>query len=269
MNSRPSNADLVKLCYEWRGPRVENLRKLCDKNGCFGELAHFIGRLGAHWSSTRTIVDAALRLPSLRRISGIEFAPAQPVEQVNIPADKLDPGALVRNICKKIAHQNPTVGTALYQEWAKVDDLDMNQQDGIRARMVKENPIVTRVHAELVLTDLFSRRGFEFVGSDRYVGCSKPACYFCWNWIDLHHKVFVRPASHNKVILGCRGPDSGLNGNGRRVQEEMYKKMIREVERAIEYHIRERARQLGSIRSHHMSSEGSSRVASTAAGVAV
>lgn len=64
-----------------------------------------------------------------------------------------------------------------------------------------------------------------FVGDDKYIGCSKPACYFCFNWLSLHHHTYVRPATHNKIIVGCRGPDNDVNNSGAAVLTDMYRKL--------------------------------------------
>jgi hypothetical protein len=43
--------------------------------------------------------------------------------------------------------------------------------------------VITRVHAELLIVDFFSRKKLEFVDGDKYVGCSKPACLIAPWWI--------------------------------------------------------------------------------------
>jgi hypothetical protein len=67
-------------------------------------------------------------------------------------------------------------------------------------------------------------------------GCSKGACYFCNKWIVLHYKGLVNPASHDKVILGRRGLDAGLN-NARAMY---YGSMLRKMTGAIEQDINHR-----------------------------
>jgi hypothetical protein len=80
-------------------------------------------------------------------------------------------------------------------------------------RLKNDNTIVTRVHAEIIVADLFSRRNWLFVDDDKYIGCSKGACFCCASYLDLHHFGFVKPASHNEVILGWRGPNAKPLGN--------------------------------------------------------
>ncbi|KAJ6144550.1 hypothetical protein N7470_008445 [Penicillium chermesinum] len=131
------------------------------------------------------------------------------------------------------------------------------------SKLVQTSAFVTRVHAELQIVDYFSRKRLEFIEDDKYVGCSKPACYFCHLWIRLHPGGFEVPASHKKVILGCRGPDidvaEDVNGNGARIRRDQYKRLTREIIRDIEeqVHIEQFLN-----RCQHLSSDGSSRAPS-------
>jgi len=82
--------------------------------------------------------------------------------------------------------------------------------DGGLLRGVKDKcSFSTRVHAELLLLDLFQEHGFDFVADDRYIGCSKPACYCCFNYISALREGFSlsMPACHNNLHLPWRAPD--------------------------------------------------------------
>jgi hypothetical protein len=83
-----------------------------------------------------------------------------------------------------------------------------------------------RVHAELILLDLFWTQHFEFVGHDKYIGCSKPACHnnvwLKWKAPEIYdHKetqhinnreeILQKMAGKIRVdvlaqIIECRGP---------------------------------------------------------------
>ena len=123
--------------------------------------------------------------------------------------------------------------------------------------------IETRVHAELLLVDLFSRRNFAFENDDRYIGCSKGACYYCASYIKVHHKTFVRPATHNKIILGCRGPEANpaldKAGKGEQILLKMEQKMNWQLEQDI---LESVGRPLQRIGFQHLSTNGSSRTSS-------
>jgi hypothetical protein len=64
-----------------------------------------------------------------------------------------------------------------------------------------------KVHAELILLDMFWTENLEFVGQDRYIGCSKAACYCCYHYMKEHPGNFFLPACHNNVHLKWKAPD--------------------------------------------------------------
>jgi hypothetical protein len=85
------------------------------------------------------------------------------------------------------------------------------------------------VHAELLLVDLFYWKQFDFLDDDAYIGCSKPACYNCFQYILAHPENFALPACHNKLYLTWRTPDI-LEDNvspttGSRIREGITNKM--------------------------------------------
>ncbi|KAL4900922.1 hypothetical protein BDW74DRAFT_182251 [Aspergillus multicolor] len=130
-------------------------------------------------------------------------------------------------------------------------------------RLERNKTIVTRVHAELQIVDYFSRKKLESVDDDKYVGCSKPACYFCYLWIKYHRGGFVIAAAHKKIILGCRGPGVDVtedpNGNGANIRKGLYELLTREVVRDIEEQVRSEG---VTSAPRHLSSNGSSRALS-------
>jgi hypothetical protein len=66
----------------------------------------------------------------------------------------------------------------------------------------------TRVHAELLILDHFEQNGCLFLdGNDKYIGCSKPACYLCHAYIKFHPGNYVIPPSHQKLYTIWRLPD--------------------------------------------------------------
>jgi hypothetical protein len=223
----------------------------CRKE-CYFELAHYIGRLGAHRQAVQVVIAAWMRVPSIRRIGDIRLEPPGPPRTVELPKESLIPYSILKEICR----EQKLVPHEARRYLHSFTDLDffMEEKDGLRARMQKKNSFETLVHAELLLVDRFSRDNIKFVEQDKYIGCSKGACYFCYHWIDLHHKGFVTPASHNKVFLGCRGPNENLNDNGARLYANMLGKMKSAVEQDILRQIDSRS----TIRFQHASTNGSS-----------
>lgn len=64
-----------------------------------------------------------------------------------------------------------------------------------------------RVHAELTILDKFWTEELQFFDGDRYIGCSKPACFCCLHYIQAHPGRFVIPPSHNNNYINWKPPD--------------------------------------------------------------
>jgi len=104
-------------------------------------------------------------------------------------------------------------------------DHDLTSGNSIRSSLVSRKAIPTRLHAELQIASRFSRdKHGLFVDGDRYIGCGKPACYYCYDWICFLRHLYVPPATHHRIIPCCRGPDNDINEAGVAVPEDMYKK---------------------------------------------
>jgi hypothetical protein len=92
-----------------------------------------------------------------------------------------------------------------YQE--ALETLERTSNGALVGRLQQECFFKTRVHAELLLVDLFYWHRFEFLDDDPYIGCSKPACFNCFQYMLFHPGNFVLPACHNKLYLAWRTPD--------------------------------------------------------------
>ena len=196
-----THVDIVDLCYARRGAEVDEIRRRSkDPADDFSRLAHYIGRLGATRSSVNTVIRAIIKVPALRKISCIRTVPALEPREVAIDQEYMSPYEIVRVICQESTSQNPIqIQSALHA----IVDLDFPLNSKIRTGLASRKRIVTRVHAELQLADRFSRDQYmEFVDNDKYIGCSKPACYFCYNWLCNHKHRYILPATHSKIIAG-------------------------------------------------------------------
>ena len=92
-----------------------------------------------------------------------------------------------------------------YQE--ALETLERTSNGALLGRLQQECCVKTQIHAELLLVDLFYWQQFEFLDDDLYIGCSKPACFNCFQYILARPGNFVLPASHNKLYLAWRTPD--------------------------------------------------------------
>jgi hypothetical protein len=96
--------------------------------------------------------------------------------------------------------------TIRYQEALATMDAKFHFQDRLQAQF-QDKDFRPRVHAELNLLEYFYTERLPFVEDDRFIACSKPACYCCYHYISLHPGGFVRPSSHGVRYLSWRPPD--------------------------------------------------------------
>jgi len=179
---------------------------------------------------------------------------------VTIDQEYKSPYEIVWAICKESTSQNPMqIEDALHA----MVHLDSPVNGEIREGLASRKSIVTRVHAELQVADRFSRDQYmEFVEGDKYIGCSKPACYFCYNWLCSHRHQYTPPATHHKIIPGCRGPDSNINEAGAVILKEMYGKICSVLDQDILNFLISSEHGDTHRRRQYMSTEGSSRAPS-------
>lgn len=178
-----------------------------DEQSAFKSLRHYIGRLGEHLPAARNLVSAALRMPHLldnfrimaQRSSYSLRSPLAPerMDLHGIIGRAFQDEDDIANYCVLISSMNETTSGGLLS--------------GIKDRC----SFSTRVHVELLLVDLFQEHGFDFVADDRYIGCSKPACYCCYYYISAlrggfslsSRSLLSMPACHNNLYLPWRAPD--------------------------------------------------------------
>jgi hypothetical protein len=169
----------------------------------FAEVRHYVGRLASHVMAVRILVSAARRLPRLFLDPEIEVVH---YERISI----LPPELRNKTTLKEIAHRMISNDEPLLleiQRRLQVLDQAMDIERIVRVEYDKKN-FKPRVHAELMLLEHFYRNRLDFVENDRYIGCSKPACYCCSLYIRSHPGQFVEPASHQKIYLNWMPPTS-------------------------------------------------------------
>ncbi|KAF1829577.1 hypothetical protein BDW02DRAFT_592514 [Decorospora gaudefroyi] len=247
----------VDLCYDMRSEEINHIKAYSSKtDDDFEKLAHYTWRIGATRAAANIVVEAMLALPSLRRISHIRRVDEPVVVQKTLHATCTSPHKLLHRIFTDSASRNPL---SFQQPFHRLYELDPPLTRPIHTVMTASENIVTRVHAELQIADTFSRaQDIKFVDNDKYIGCSKPACYFCYTWLCNHKHRYVEPATHYKVIPGCRGPDHDLNESGAGVMVEMYGRVSRQVGQDI----LEFLQRSGESRVQYMSTDAGSRAPS-------
>lgn len=217
----------IDVCFDMRSVEIGHIKEFSSQlEDDFANLAHYIWRLGATRSAANTVVESMRKVPSLYQITEVRRVPApQPKEKI-LDANCLSPHEILHNIVADATSRQPL---EMQNAFLRLLELDSPVERPLYNRIASKSEVITRVHAELQIVDTFSRAGYHFVADDKYIGCSKPACYFCHSWLVEHHHGYVAPATHWKIIPGCRGPDSSLNESGARIMLQMYNKIGKQI----------------------------------------
>jgi hypothetical protein len=211
--------NFMAKCYEAdRDPDLQVMLRTCTSDNIFAHMrfAHCIYRFGTHIQATKTIVKAARKLEALRQIDEIRYqTPSFPIlKHVRLDRSDLDPNKIVRAASSRSAvEQERNIQAFRRQDVFKKFKKRMAAHGNLKS-VGDQFELVVRVHAELQLLHLFGSNNWRFYNNDRYIGCSKGACYFCYQYFSSHYfdeggeQVRpVVPATHNTVIPGVCVPN--------------------------------------------------------------
>ncbi|KAH7380313.1 hypothetical protein DE146DRAFT_292685 [Phaeosphaeria sp. MPI-PUGE-AT-0046c] len=248
----------IDVCFVMRDAQVGHIKKFSSHpDDDFAKLAHYVWRMGATRSAANTVVDSMRTVPSLYQITEIRLVSASQVEQKILDPTCIFPHEILHGIVTEAASRQPL---EIHNAFTRLLELDAPVERPIFNKIAAKTNVITRVHAELQIVDTFSRHRWAFVADDKYIGCSKPACYFCYNWLVEHHYEYVAPKTHHKIIPGCRGPDGSLNEAGAKKILQMY----HNIGKQIGQDILEFLGQGGELRRQYMSTQAPSTAVSSA-----
>ncbi|OAX85471.1 hypothetical protein ACJ72_00150 [Emergomyces africanus] len=176
----------------------------------FGRLRHYIGRLAHHIRAVNTLVSNASKLKhifdcySVRAITTPARAEClPPIDEDDLRQKILLDKVLVRMLPAKCPELE------FYQQ--KLRKMDETTQLLSRFLAPYRNlNIRPRVHAEIQVLEFFHAKALRFQDSDRYIACSKSACYCCKLYFRHHPGKFEEPRSHCKIYLNWRPPDVNI-----------------------------------------------------------
>lgn len=221
----------IDVCFNMRDTELGSIKSFSSApEDDFAELAHYVWRMGAPRSAANTVVESMRTVPSLYQITETRRVSASQAEQRTLDPTCVSPHEILHGIVTDTASRQPL---EIQNAFTRPFELDPPVERSIHNKIAAKTNVVTRIHAELQIVDTFSRARYAFVADDKYVGCSKPACYFCYNWLLEHHHRYVTPATHYKIITGCRGPDRALNESGAVKLLQMYNKIGKQIGRDV------------------------------------
>ncbi|KAL5044623.1 hypothetical protein BDW71DRAFT_185879 [Aspergillus fruticulosus] len=122
-----------------------------------------------------------------------------------------------------------------------------------------------RVHAEILLIDYFDKFGGDFFDNeDKYIGCSKPACYLCYQYIREHPANYTLPPTHQKLYHSWSLPIVRANDHNYAERLGRHKRFLHKVTDTLRSDLRNEVQRQVAPRKHHAdSTAGTSSIADT------
>ena len=195
---------LVQQCFKVRKMipfgRISRLAEGGQSKSKFRDLRHYIGRLGEHVKSAKILVTAALRMPYLLENFEIRVCRSSRYNPSPLSPTSID----LDGIVGRAFH-----GENIDRYRASLSSMNRIFEGNLWQLVKDRCSFSTRVHAELLFVNHFQEHQYAFVADDRYIGCSKPACYCCYHYISALRQGFnlSMPACHNNLYLAWRAPD--------------------------------------------------------------
>ncbi|KAI1845549.1 hypothetical protein JX266_008407 [Neoarthrinium moseri] len=204
-----------------------------DRKSPFLRVKHYIGRL-SHYP--RVVMRLIEELPLVEELVSFHIrVESIPVSKCAIPPP-VDNLTTLNGICNRMVHDQT-------DPWLPELKIEFERY-GMLQRILKsqEDPIVPRVHAEIQVLDFFYSQGLKWAYGNKFVGCSKSACFCCQLYFRYHPARPIELQSHRKIWLAW-GPISlemGANDPGFVQQREILQKIIHEIRKDILNQIQDR-----------------------------
>lgn len=169
--------------------------------GCWQLLRHYIGRLGSWWKAALIVTVAADDLRHVLRNATVHMIPLGFI-------DKRQQTTTTRSLDEVLRSLIPASSSAQLE--AARHALQNRSGADANERFVERLQCQRKTlccHAEAAILAHFHRRKIRFVASLPYIGCSKPSCFCCKLYADLHPLRTIPRESHGntwvKWVLPC------------------------------------------------------------------
>ncbi|KAH8706056.1 hypothetical protein BGW36DRAFT_286171 [Talaromyces proteolyticus] len=243
--------EIMSVCMKCRihFPTLSGLsRRETDQHQPVTRTKHFIGRLAIYQKSIQTLLDVALDIPQL-----LENCQLRICESSRHLPSPLNPKA---STLDGVVHR-------MFPEFTSTEvrrDLErLNIFGNLHEQLSRACTFKTRVHAELLLIEKSRSNGWEFVAGDKYIGCSKPACFCCYHYINSLPERYSISGCHNKIYTHWRAPDLTIQDlKAAKIREDALNAVVAKLRTEVRRCIDERPVK---IRPHYDSITGSTSVA--------
>ncbi|KEF61551.1 uncharacterized protein A1O9_03118 [Exophiala aquamarina CBS 119918] len=170
----------------------------------FRAAKHYIGRIAAHVKNVKVLLAAAQRLPQL--VLKPEIIPIKNPPSIVLPAPRGSSLKLDSIANRMVPSSQSQLLSELRSSLQTLDRL-FSIENTFRRAYLEKNPRA-RVHAELIVLEYFYERSatLEHWDNDRFIGCSKPACYCCSLYFQEHPADVEPPSTHQRIYLNWLPP---------------------------------------------------------------
>lgn len=167
----------------------------------FQEVRHYIGRLSDHVRAPKHVIEDALKLPSIFEVYEVARVPQMP----NIDAPKADALTTPEGILNRMGAFRNEDTRREYEEY--LSSMNLKWELGRRILEQYDQPsFKPRVHAEIQVLEHFYQNDIKFADDDRYIGCSKLACFCCSLYFRHHPMSMVELDAHYNIWLNWGPP---------------------------------------------------------------
>ncbi|KAK6535740.1 hypothetical protein TWF694_002188 [Orbilia ellipsospora] len=229
-------AGLCRVCYESRDSEsLKMVRQRAGENSIhesdssngalYARIRHFVGRLGSHMKAAQVLVETGIVCPRLFLDYSIQIENNHP--------SFVPPGyrnkSSINEIIKRMIEDPQKC--EYYQKFLhSQDDLfSLQLQDKIKDEY-KNPKFKLRIHAEVILLDLFHRKHFDFLDMVSYIGVSKPSCFLCHRYFQAHPLKVETSGCSNNLYLKWQPPYVPENSSDSvKEQERILISMSKEV----------------------------------------
>ncbi|ERS97852.1 hypothetical protein HMPREF1624_06023 [Sporothrix schenckii ATCC 58251] len=251
--------DLCRLAYDKRkSAEMQTLKALAQMQQdqphsaqsplqCFSKAYHYIGRLANHIrvparlvGSVMDVEDLLLNPFHIQALPVVDSAPYRPLPRPS-GAGPATHRSLLESIAVRMCRSDDT--ELLAELTAGLQELEQKHQLTQRMQLDDKSFKAPRVHAEVQVLEHFHAQRLVWADNgDRYIGCSKAACYCCHLYFRHHPLRPVVPDCHNKVYLKWGPPllVGGVAHPGFKEQQTLLNRFIEDVRKDAIEQIRER-----------------------------
>ena len=158
-------------------------------------IRHYIGRLCAARRASIFLANSAADQPLLFHGHSVRFQTSSAASKRPSPYG----GLTLHGITGRM-FPNASIGLQHLREVLQ----SLEENGSIMSRIMEYYSGKTwqpRVHAEMDLLETLHDNACSFYSDDKYIACSKAACFCCCHYICCHPGSFARPSCHNKVYI--------------------------------------------------------------------